>query len=140
MKLYGEDDNFGDMADETGKILIEFDFNTAMPLLERKPAKTISIADSQFLPLMNRFKELMTKEDRKRDLLLLMRILKPATRMMAAGMGHRIAELFRKDSLVAWAAQEYHMYRFDFYLYDQPKFKIKQVIKGKELREMFYRE
>ena len=139
MKLYGEDD-FDEMGDHTEEVLLPFDYNVAESLLKMKLQKSFSIADTQFLPLKNKLDKLLTDNDRKGDCLILMRCKKPNTPRTACSMGNQISKLFSKDSLVAWAAQSYDKYRFDFYLYDKRNFRVKSVMKGEELREYFRTE
>jgi hypothetical protein len=125
MKLYGkEDDNFGDMGDFTEDVLIPLDFNTVMPLLQRKPAKCYSICETNLNNLLDTFKKKLTKIDSRRDLIILMRIkTKSNNTNKFSKLGWKISSLMSEDSLVTWAAQRYSRYRFDFYFYDKPRFK-----------------
>lgn len=129
MKLYGKyDENLGDMGDFTDKVYIPLDFNTAAPLLQRKPAKFYSICEGSFEKLLKLFKERLTKKDSNRDLLISMRVKhnKTMNAQKVTKMGWKISEIMGKDSLVTWAAQGYNKYRFDFYFYDSPKIYIKR--------------
>ena len=104
-----------------------------MPLLQRKPNKAYSICERSFEKLFNIFKKKLTQVDRKKDLLILMRVKQDnwndskkkdlTTPDKVTKMGWRMSKLMSKDSLVTWAAQGYKFYRFDFYFYDKPKFK-----------------
>lgn len=124
MKLYGkEDPRFGDMGDFTGKVIIPLDYNSAVPLLQRKPKKAFSICETSFNNLFNIFLKKTTKQDRNYDLLMLMRVKNRTNGRKAAEMGGKILSKMDKDSLVVWAAQEYDIFRFDFYFYDSPKYK-----------------
>ncbi len=122
MKLYGKDDpSFSDMVDFTDKVYIPLDYNSAVPLLLRKPAKSYSICEDSFEKLFAIFKELLTEEDKKRDLLLLMRVKQTKTTTLEKihKMCQKIYDEFSEDSLVISSAQGYiHGYRFDFYFYD----------------------
>ena len=127
MELYGKKDvNFGDMGDFTGDVLIPLDFNTVMPLLQRKPIKCFSICENSFEKLFKLLKKHVTKEDTNRDLLILMRV-KGKNNKSASKMGWKIISIMNKDSFVTWSAQNYKTYRFDFYFYDRDKCKYKMV-------------
>jgi hypothetical protein len=119
MKLYGiNDEEFGEMGDSTGEVIVPFDFNTAVPLLEKKPKKTFSICTGSFNELMKILKTKITNADKKGDLLILMRVKeKKKDEKKVSDMGWKISKLLSKDSIVMWSAQEYDKYRFDFYFY-----------------------
>jgi len=124
MKLYGkEDSRFGDMGDFTGNAIIPLDYNSVVPLLQRKPEKVFSICETSFNILFNIFLKKTTKQDRNCDLLMLMRVKNSTNGRKAAEMGGKILSKMDKGSLVVWAAQEYDMFRFDFYFYTRPKVK-----------------
>lgn len=128
MELIGKpDENFGDQGDFTGKCYAPLDFNSAAPLLQRKPVKSFSICEDSFPKLFKILESKLSETDKDNDLLVLMRIKKAKgmTSKKVSEMGWKISGLMEKDSLVVWAAQGYDRYRFDFYLYQSPEVKLR---------------
>lgn len=119
MRLIGlKDENFGDMGDFTGDVLIPLDFNTVVPLMERKPVESFSICANSFDELFALLKN-ETDGFTNINALILMRIKNDcATEKNAADYGNKIAGLFGEDGVVTWAAQSYNTFRFDFYIYE----------------------
>jgi hypothetical protein len=121
MELYGkEDENFGDMGDNTDRVYISVDFNTIAPFIQKKPAKAFSICENSFEELFNIFKNKLTFADKNRSLIIFMRVNKKhdISYEKIEFMGESISKLFSEDSLVTWAIQGYDRYSFDFYFYD----------------------
>lgn len=117
MKQVGlKDENFGEMTDFTGDVIVPLDFNTVLPLLQRKPVESFSIGAQSFEELYSLLKEELGAYKRENDALILMRV-KEGSAEDVKDFGWKISQLFTEDSMVTWAAQSYEMFRFDVYIY-----------------------
>jgi hypothetical protein len=127
--LYIGEDDFDDMGDHHNKDIISLDFNTLQLFLSKECNNSFVIKDFTFDGIFAKLEKRLTKEDKNRHCLILMKIRDFNDVKEAERMGWKISELF-EDSMVMWGCRSfskspkprkdevYHSHKFKFYLYD----------------------